>query len=241
MPLHGYTEGNHTVTGELLAKLEVEVTDTGDKLTEVGGNLSTHTGDTANPHSVTKAQVGLTDVTDDAQLTRAANDFSSFTAKASPVSGDIILIEDSAAAGVKKSVDINNLPVPLRFEENVVRLTSTANSNTTPGNELVHLELLSITIPTTKDYIIEWWFLGNMSVTNGSLFADIDVTGATTTNLQTSEEEYQDGAAAQRMTRGGHYKFTLTAGSTTIQLRHQPLINGTSTLYAASLTIREFK
>jgi len=37
----------------------------------VASNLSSHTGNTSNPHSVTKAQVGLTNVTDDAQ-TKAA-------------------------------------------------------------------------------------------------------------------------------------------------------------------------
>jgi hypothetical protein len=37
----------------------------------VASNLTTHTSNTSNPHSVTKAQVGLTNVTDDAQ-TKAA-------------------------------------------------------------------------------------------------------------------------------------------------------------------------
>lgn len=37
----------------------------------VASNLSSHTGNTSNPHSVTKAQVGLTNVTDDVQ-TKAA-------------------------------------------------------------------------------------------------------------------------------------------------------------------------
>lgn len=61
-----------------------------------------HAADAANPHSVTKAQVGLSNVTDDAQLKRSANDISSFTQKTTPIGADIILIEDSAASGAKK-------------------------------------------------------------------------------------------------------------------------------------------
>jgi len=38
-----------------------------------GSTLDTHVADTANPHATTKAQVGLTNVTDDAQLKIASN------------------------------------------------------------------------------------------------------------------------------------------------------------------------
>lgn len=40
-------------------------------ISTVSGNLATHVADTANPHSVTKAQVGLGNVTNDAQLKAA--------------------------------------------------------------------------------------------------------------------------------------------------------------------------
>lgn len=65
-----------------------------------------HTSDTNNPHSVTKAQVGLTNVTDDAQLTRAAGDIGSFPAKGSPATNDILLIEDAADSNNKKSATV---------------------------------------------------------------------------------------------------------------------------------------
>ena len=46
-------------------------------LSDIGGasatDLTTHTSNVSNPHSVTKAQVGLTNVTDDAQLKIASN------------------------------------------------------------------------------------------------------------------------------------------------------------------------
>ena len=76
---------------------------------DVAANTS-HRGSTSNPHSVTKTQVGLANVTNDAQLKRAASDFTSFTAKASPVGTDVLIIEDSADSNSKKSLLISNLP-----------------------------------------------------------------------------------------------------------------------------------
>lgn len=77
--------------------------------TDVAANTS-HRGSTSNPHSVTKTQVGLGNVTDDAQLKRASNDFGGFGEKATPVSADWLLIEDSTAARDKKYVQVGNLP-----------------------------------------------------------------------------------------------------------------------------------
>jgi hypothetical protein len=54
-------------------------------------------------------QVGLGNVTNDAQLKRAAGDFSSFANKAAPVGSDVVLIEDSAAGGAKKHVLVSTL------------------------------------------------------------------------------------------------------------------------------------
>lgn len=72
--------------------------------------LDSHVASVANPHGVTKAQVGLGDLTNDIQLKRAAADFAAFGEKAVPVSADLLLIEDSAAAGAKKKVQVGNLP-----------------------------------------------------------------------------------------------------------------------------------
>lgn len=64
---------------------------------------------------MTPAQVdkisNLSAVTNDAQLKRSANDFSSFTAKSSPSTSDVLLIEDAAASGAKKYITANALPV----------------------------------------------------------------------------------------------------------------------------------
>lgn len=74
---------------------------------EVSTNANTansHYSNISNPHSVNKTQVGLGNVTDDAQLKRAANDFNSFTEKTTLATDDILLIEDSASSYAKKKI-----------------------------------------------------------------------------------------------------------------------------------------
>lgn len=91
-----------TIDGVLVKDGEVD----GRDVSADGTALDGHIADTANPHSVTKSQVGLGNVTNDAQLTRAAGDFNSFTLKAVPVSADVILLEDSASSFDKKKTTV---------------------------------------------------------------------------------------------------------------------------------------
>lgn len=74
-----------------------------------GTALDGHIANTSNPHSVTKTQVGLGNVTNDAQLKRSANDYSGISSKAVPAGADLILIEDSAASFAKKTVTVASL------------------------------------------------------------------------------------------------------------------------------------
>jgi soluble P-type ATPase len=55
------------------------------------------------------ADIGLGNVTNDAQLKRAANDFTTFTQKSFPVDNDVILIEDSEDTYNKKKVLLSDL------------------------------------------------------------------------------------------------------------------------------------
>ena len=84
-------------------------------LTNIGTNthaqIDSHLANTSNPHSVTASQVSLGSVTNDAQLKRSANDFSTFTEKITPDDADLLLIEDSAASNAKKKLQIGNLPI----------------------------------------------------------------------------------------------------------------------------------
>jgi hypothetical protein len=97
---------------ETLEEWQVGVTGNIEKIATSSdlSSISGHISNTSNPHSVTKAQVGLSDVTNDAQLTRGSGDFSNgITQKSSPVGADRILIEDSAASNAKKFIIVQNI------------------------------------------------------------------------------------------------------------------------------------
>ena len=56
-----------------------------------------------------KTDIGLTNVTDDAQLKRAAGDINTFTEKATPIETDVVIIEDSEDSFNKKKVLLSNM------------------------------------------------------------------------------------------------------------------------------------
>lgn len=59
--------------------------------------------------TLTKAFIGLGNVTDDAQLKRSAGDFQSFTQKISPVLADSLISEDSADGNNKKRITLDGI------------------------------------------------------------------------------------------------------------------------------------
>lgn len=73
-------------------------------------DVDAHEADTSNPHAVTKAQVGLANVTNDPQWASAlSSQISALAAKTSPVAADVIAVEDSAASFAKKKVALSDL------------------------------------------------------------------------------------------------------------------------------------
>ena len=68
-----------------------------------------HVSNLANPHAVNATQVGLGNVTNDAQLKRSNGDFNTFPQKSSLHPTDIVLIEDSIDSFNKKKVEVQDL------------------------------------------------------------------------------------------------------------------------------------
>jgi len=103
-------------------------------------DIDSHIGSTSNPHSVTASQVGLGNVTNDAQLKRAAADYSAFSLKAAPSTADLLLIEDAADSAAKKYAPLGSLSHTLfadigtnthaQIDSALSRLANTSGTNT---------------------------------------------------------------------------------------------------------------
>ena len=113
--------------------------------TNAHSTIDTHLASTSNPHLVTKAQVGLDSVTNDAQLKRAAGDFALFPEKPSPSSLDVLLIEDAGESGAKKYVTLSALPAG--FPVDFARGESEGESSTTSSTwqDKVSMGLVALT------------------------------------------------------------------------------------------------
>ena len=85
-----------------------QIQDVYDVINQISGNVETTTKTIIS--SIGSGGTVLGNVTNDAQLKRAAADFNSFIEKTSPVNTDIILIEDSADFYNKKKVQLTNIP-----------------------------------------------------------------------------------------------------------------------------------
>lgn len=78
--------------------------------TSISLPLAVNQGGTgATTAAAARTNLELNNVTNDAQLKRAAGDFATFTEKTALASADQLLIEDSAASNAKKKVSANNL------------------------------------------------------------------------------------------------------------------------------------
>src|SRR5690349_17554840 len=71
-------------------------------------DVDTHEADTANPHAVTSTQVGLGNVSNDAQLKRVAGDIQSFSLQ-TPIGADLLLMERSGSSYAKASATVKTV------------------------------------------------------------------------------------------------------------------------------------
>lgn len=102
---------NHTDDSTIhFTEANIDHTNIANIGTNTHAQIDSHIASTANPHSVSKSDVSLDNVTNDAQLKREAGDIDTFTEKGTPVDADIVLIEDSADSYNKKKVQLSNLP-----------------------------------------------------------------------------------------------------------------------------------
>jgi hypothetical protein len=150
------------------------------------------------------SDVGLGNVTNDAQLKRAANDLNTFTEKTTPVGTDIAIIEDSADAFNKKKMPLNK--IPLTSDE--VK-TSTATSTTSVTD--VPIDSMTLT-PGAGTYL--FWFDSSADASNNqSVFYSFYIDDGVTPVQVADTEKFFD-APATGVREGIHLqgKVTLAAG-----------------------------
>lgn len=180
-----------------------------------GAALAAHIANVSNPHAVTKAQVGLGNVTNDAQLTRGAGDWSGFSVKASPVGADRLLLEDSAAAGAKKYTLISDLPgsgggAGAYLE---VQQATVTTDITTTSTSYVDMAGASITLSVASgDDLLISFDVGAFNTT-GSVFVQIQVDGGA------AEYVVSTTANASGSTCGDWVATGLSVGSHTVKLQ----------------------
>lgn len=129
---------------------QIDHTALSNKGTNTHPQIDTHLASTANPHGVTKSQVSLGSVTDDAQLKRSANDWSGFTEEASPADGDWVLME-RASDGAKRKVQKQNVGGSASvFGSQHHEASSDGQSTTTSTTFVTKLTLTTSSLPLGK-------------------------------------------------------------------------------------------
>jgi hypothetical protein len=181
-------------------------------LADIGTNAHTvidsHLANTSNPHGTTASQIGLGNVTNDAQLKRLAGDFNSFTAKSPVVGADIVLIEDSAASFAKKKVTVTDLLASHVFGTQYQAAASEGLSTTTSSTYVNKLTFTTSNLPAGT-YHIQFYREMSNSVTNQNYATQITVDGSTV-----AEEISRMSNAGEFRGRAGHYEAVFASSGT---------------------------
>ena len=210
--------------------------------------------------SLDKTDIGLSNVTNDAQLKRSANDFTTFPLKTSPVAGDLVLLEDSENSGEKVYADIVNLlvgggGVPLLAKGSLLTSNGLSNGEITVGtvdqilvadpNETSGVKwsdkaTVAIVDPIATD---DSYSIGShwINTTTGSVYICIDntPTAAVWINLTSSSGGGSVTAPTSILATTGSY--TVPTGNFAIIKAHSTagsnlLINGTTVLQTSNLS-----
>ncbi len=206
-----HAASHHTGGTDLLAHQSIPGSGT-----NTHAQIDTHVGSTSNPHSVTKTQVGLGNVTDDAQLKRAAADFAGFTAKATPVSADVLLIEDSADSNNKKKVTVGSLPSSV-FGADYQTAISTARSTTTSATMQDKTTLTTGAL--TGTYRVGWCSVIDSAAANKLVEAQLyNVTDAAVVG---AVQIQRPSLATPRMVAGGFAEVVFAGAAKTFKIQYR--------------------
>lgn len=185
-----------------------------------------------------RSNLGLGNVTNDAQLKRSANDFTSFTLKTTPVASDVILIEDSESSGVKKYTTASKIPITFSKLSNALATNtldnglfaqewdwSTATTQTAltlAATSITSGALLSLSSGSGNALVINSVGRGIVSPAATGLTVSSGTTGTATFDSQTSGNvDVGTGATSKNVTLGnltGTTSTSILAGSTGVAI-----------------------
>lgn len=153
-------------------------------------------------------------------------EISAITEKTTPVSADLLVIEDSAASNAKKRVQIGNLPssgvfgTEYHYEEKTTLQTVVGTTAW-----VKYMDLVTGSVPAGT-YRIGWMYVWKYSVTDDDFYARLQVDnttylinpGGADGDERAHVQEAKDSSDAQRFVSSGFRHITLTAGSHDIDL-----------------------
>jgi hypothetical protein len=190
-----------------------------------------------NPHNVTKFEVGLDNVTNDAQLKREAGDINSFVEKTIISDNDIVIIEDSENTYIKKKAKILNIADMKKA------IYDTNNNNIVDNSEslvryyaeseeidsttsLTYLEKLKLTTPSIPagTYKLDWCC--SVANSNGDRRVEVKIELNDTTIINELMKPKVDGTDFTSLS--GFKHISLTAGVHFIDMDYRALANTAS-------------
>lgn len=213
-----HTLGGASHTADTLVNLNAKVSDA--TLIDTGDSrLSDNRNDAAAIHKAVAAEI------------------SALTEKTTPISGDHLIIEDSAASNVKRRVQIGNLPAPAVVEEYHEWDATGASSTST---SYVTAATLTFTPNTaSEDWEIFWSFGAGITAGADWIFSRINFD--TGTEYFAEHQAYTDGPTNVEKTRSGVIKLiSLSAAAHTISVQFH-LEDGYDAAYCRDVYIRARK
>ena len=173
-------------TADTLAKLNTLVSDatlidTGDSRLSDARTPTTHTHGNADLTGVPGAGVDTTAVHDD-----TSGEINAVTTKATPVSADVLLLEDSAASFAKKKITVGSLPASLAASS-----IAEASGDTTETSATDVLVASMTLTPAAGTYAVTFTSSVELSANNSAAFFSIYSAGS---QVAASERKAQRGA-----------------------------------------------
>lgn len=173
------------------------------------------------------ADVSLGNVTNDAQLKRADNDWSGFAAMSSPASGDHLLLE-RASDGAKRRVTVANVgaagvqaAISAHLDRHYAEETTPDNN---PGNSYETYLTHTFNAAHTKVYRVGVHFVWSLNTTSRDFMARLQLNGVTQGVEFKAEPKDSGGSGpygtSQRIAAQLDYALALSAGSNTIRLQY---------------------